>query len=75
MEWDFSLNEITINQLKYLEGGLELIEKELNELRSKLLKLKLTPHNIKRYFQVKKDYKLVSYHIEIVKELLNEANL
>lgn len=68
-------NETIINQLNYLEGGLELIEKELNELKSKLLKLKLTPHNIKRYFKVKKDYRLVSYNIKFIKEVLNEANL
>lgn len=67
--------ETIINQLNYLEGGLELIEKELNELRSKLLKLKLTPNNIKRYFKVKKDYRLVNYNIKFIKEVLNEANL
>lgn len=68
-------NETIINQLNYLEGGLELIEKELNELKSKLLKLKLTPNNIKRYFKVKKDYRLVNYNIKFIKEVLNEANL
>ena len=36
-------NEYLENKLEYLKGGLVLIEKKLNKLKLKFLKLQITP--------------------------------
>ena len=61
-------NEYLENKLEYLKGGLVLIEKELNKLKLKFLKLQITPDNIKKYKQIKADYILVNNTIKYIEK-------
>lgn len=65
-------NEYLENKLKYLKGGLVLIEKELNKLKLKFLKLQITPDNIKKYKQIKADYILVNNTIKYIEKTIGE---
>ena len=60
------------NKLEYLKGGLVLIEKELNKLKLKFLKLQITPDNIKKYKQIKADYILVNNTIRYIEKTIEE---
>ena len=63
-------NEYLENKLEYLKGGLVLIEKELNKLKLKFLKLQITPKNIKMYKQIKADYILVNNTIKYIEKTI-----
>ena len=63
-------NEYLENKLEYLKGGLVLIEKELNKLKLKFLKLQITPDNIKKYKQIKADYILVNNTIRYIEKTI-----
>lgn len=63
-------NEYLENKLEYLKGGLVLIEKELNKLKLKFLKLQITPKNIKMYKQIKTDYILVNNTIKYIEKTI-----
>lgn len=63
-------NEYLENKLEYLKGGLILIEKELNKLKLKFLKLQITPKNIKMYKQIKADYILVNNTIKYIEKTI-----
>ena len=63
-------NEYLENKLEYLKGGLVLIEKELNKLKLKFLKLQITPENIKKYKQIKADYILVNNTIKYIEKTI-----
>ena len=65
-------NEYLDNKLEYLKGGLVLIEKELNKLKLKFLKLQITPDNIKKYKQIKTDYILVNNTIKYIEKTIEE---
>lgn len=65
-------NEYLENKLEYLKGGLVLIEKELNKLKLKFLKLQITPDNIKKYKQIKTDYILVNNTIKYIEKTIEE---
>jgi hypothetical protein len=65
-------NEYLENKLEYLKGGLVLIEKELNKLKLKFLKLQITPDNIKKYKQIKADYILVNNTIKYIEKTIEE---
>lgn len=65
-------NEYLENKLEYLKGGLVLIEKELNKLKLKFLKLQITPDNIKKYKQIKADYILVNNTIKYIEKTIDE---
>lgn len=65
-------NEYLENKLEYLKGGLVLIEKELNKLKLKFLKLQITPDNIKKYKQIKADYILVNNTIRYIEKTIEE---
>ena len=65
-------NEYLDNKLEYLKGGLVLIEKELNKLKLKFLKLQITPDNIKKYKQIKADYILVNNTIRYIEKTIDE---
>ena len=63
-------NEYLENKLEYLKGGLVLIEKELNKLKLKFLKLQITPENIKKYKQIRTDYILVNNTIKYIEKTI-----
>ena len=63
-------NEYLENKLEYLKGGLVLIEKELNKLKLKFLKLQITPKNIKMYKRIKADYILVNNTIKYIEKTI-----
>ena len=65
-------NEYLENKLEYLKGGLVLIEKELNKLKLKFLKLQITPDNIKKYKQIKADYILANNTIRYIEKTIEE---
>ena len=65
-------NKYLENKLEYLKGGLVLIEKELNKLKLKFLKLQITPDNIKKYKQIKADYILVNNTIKYIEKTIDE---
>ena len=65
-------NEYLENKLEYLKGGLVLIEKELNKLKLKFLKLQITPDNIKKYKQIKANYILVNNTIRYIEKTIEE---
>lgn len=65
-------DEYLENKLEYLKGGLVLIEKELNKLKLKFLKLQITPDNIKKYKQIKADYILVNNTIKYIEKTIEE---
>lgn len=65
-------NKYLENKLEYLKGGLVLIEKELNKLKLKFLKLQITPDNIKKYKQIKADYILVNNTIRYIEKTIEE---
>ena len=65
-------NEYLENKLEYLKGRLVLIEKELNKLKLKFLKLQITPDNIKKYKQIKADYILVNNTIRYIEKTIEE---
>ena len=65
-------NEYLENKLEYLKGGLVLIEKKLNKLKLKFLKLQITPDNIKKYKQIKADYILVNNTIRYIEKTIEE---
>ena len=65
-------NEYLENKLEYLKGGLVLIEKELNKLKLKFLKLQITPDNNKKYKQIKADYILVNNTIRYIEKTIEE---
>lgn len=65
-------NEYLENKLEYLKGGLVLIEKKLNKLKLKFLKLQITPDNIKKYKQIKADYILVNNTIKYIEKTIEE---
>lgn len=65
-------NEYLENKLEYLKGGLVLIEKELNKLKLKFLKLQITPDNIKKYKRIKADYILVNNTIKYIEKTIEE---
>ena len=65
-------NEYLENKLEYLKGGLVLIEKELNKLKLKFLKLQITPDNIKKYKQIKADYILINNTIKYIEKTIEE---
>lgn len=65
-------NKYLENKLEYLKGGLVLIEKELNKLKLKFLKLQITPDNIKKYKQIKADYILVNNTIKYIEKTIEE---
>lgn len=65
-------DDLIIERLNYFKGGLSLIEKERKQLIKKFLRFQFTLKNIKRYIQVKKDYKMVKYNIDFYERVLND---
>ena len=65
-------DDLIIERLNYFKGGLPLIEKERKQLIKKFLRFQFTLKNIKRYIQIKKDYKMVKYNIDFYERVLND---
>ena len=68
-------NEILLNQLEYLEGGMILIKKKLKELRIKFIRFQFNQDDIKQYKQTKLDYKLVSSCIKSIKNMIKDEEV
>ena len=68
-------NEILLNQLEYLEGGMILIKKKLKELRIKFIRFQFNQDDIKQYKQTKLDYKLVSSCIKYIKNMIKDEEV
>lgn len=65
-------DELCIERIEYLEGGLKLIEKKLKELRKDFLQLKITPNKIKEYKKTKRDHKMVKNNIQYFKWIMTQ---
>lgn len=65
-------DELCIERIEYLEGGLKLIEKKLKRLRKDFLQLKITPNKIKEYRKTKKDHKMVKNNIQYFKWIMTQ---
>ena len=68
-------NEILLNQLEYLEGGMILIKKKLKKLRIKFIRFQFNQDDIKQYKQTKLDYKLVSSCIKSIKNMIKDEEV
>jgi len=68
-------NEILLNQLEYLEGGMILIKKKLKELRIKFIRFQFNQDDIKQYKQTKLDYRLVSSCIKSIKNMIKDEEV
>lgn len=65
-------DELCIERIEYLEGGLKLIEKKLKKLQKDFLQLKITPNKIKEYIKAKRDYKIVKNNIQYFKWIMTQ---
>ena len=65
-------DELCIERIEYLEGGLKLIEKKLKKLRKDFLQLKITPNKIREYIKTKRDYKMVKTNIQYFKWIMTQ---
>lgn len=65
-------NELCIERIEYLKGGLYLINKKLKKLRNDFIHLKITPKKIKEYNQAKKEKRIVKNSIQYFKWIMKQ---